>query len=482
MSVKTKFLFLLVVIFTAKITNAQKTEAVKQPPLKEISLENLWQSYNFYFSASIDDYNSMNDGIHYTINEEGSINQYNYEKNKLVKTFVSAEELRQAGLKNVKSISHYSFSADESIILLETNTESIYRHSYFCLAYVYDIAKKKLYVINNEKKLKLPELSPDGKKVSYIVDNNLFIFDLETKKEIQISKDGEYNKIINGAPDWVYEEEFSFSKAYFWSSDSKKIAWIRFDESNVKEWTIIKYGNLYPEEYRYKYPKAGEDNSKVSVLIYNLNDDKTNRVDIGTEEDIYIPRIIWTKNPDQLCILRLNRLQNKLDYLIYNCQNSTTDLLFTDENNYYVDITDDYFFISNPLDKRSKNKIESTVNNYFVYLSEKAGFNQIYFYNFSTKQHKALSPATYDVIKIYGVDEQNQTIYYQAAATSAINKEVYSINFSGKIDLISEKSGTSDLSFSKTFKYAVLGWSDANTPPSTIIINSKGKKIETIDY
>jgi len=460
---------------------AQQTEKVKEPSLKEINLEDLWFNFSFYFQSGFDEFISMKDGLHYSVLEENGLNQYDYAKGELSKVIVSIDEFKRVGIKNTSSISNYTFSNDETKILLETNREAIYRHSYYCIASVYDLNTKKLTEINNGNKVKLPEISPDGKYVSFIRDNNLIIFDLLSKTETIITNDGEINKIINGSPDWVYEEEFSFSKAYFWSSDSKKIAWIRFDESGVKEWSMTIWGDLYPEEYKYKYPKAGEDNSKVSVHIYFLDSKMSSKVELGQEDDIYIPRIMWTKNPDELCILKLNRLQNKLDFLLYNSKTSQASVFLSDENKYYLDITDDYYFTCKQSTQKSSKQLCSNQNKYFFFLSEQEGFNQIYYYDFDLKQKIKMTNGEFDVVKIYGVDEMNGKVYYQAAAEKPINKEIYSITLKGKAERIGRNKGTADAYFSNGFKYCVIGWSDGNTPYITEIFNEKGRSIREIN-
>lgn len=478
MAIAKYFILILICLpFWSSIISAQPTEKITEKPKKEITLEDLWQKYTFYFSSSLDNYRSMKDGQHYVVLEGGNLRQYDYKNGNLINTLVAAKELESSGIRDISKISDMTLSEDESKVLIETDKKNKYRHSYYCYVYVWDIKSKKLTAISSTKKVQLPCFSPDGKMVSYVEDNNIFIFNLENNQKFQLTTDGEINKIINGAPDWVYEEEFSYLKAYYWSPDSKKIAWIRFDESNVKEWNMTMYGKLYPENYTYKYPKAGEDNSVVSVHVYDFNTQSAVSVDLGNNPDIYIPRIIWTKNPDELCVLRLNRLQNKLDFLLYNTVKKKTELFLTDTDPYYVDITDNYFFVS----LSSKKQMNLNQRQLFIYTSESGGFNQIYIYDFSSGKSKRISAEKVDVVKIYGINESEKAVYYQASGKSATEKEVYMATFEGKVTLISGDKGTTDATFSHTFSYAVVAWSDGNTPYKEYVISGTGKKIRDIN-
>jgi dipeptidyl-peptidase-4 len=314
----------------------------------------------------------------------------------------------------------------------------------------------------------LATFSPDGKKVAFMRDNNLFIKDLQSGEEKQFTTDGEINKIINGAPDWVYEEEFSFSKAFEWSPDGSSIAFIRFDESKVKEYELTIYGELYPEHYKYKYPKAGEDNSVVSVHIYHLADGKTTKVDIGTNTDIYIPRIKWTKNPKVLSVQRLNRLQNKWEILLADADNGSTKVLYTEENKYYIDITDNLYFLDNEKG--------------FIFTSEKDGYNHIYYYDMQGNEVAQLTKGNFDVTEVYGLDEKRALLFYQAAKSSPLNRELFSVNINnGKTEQISTKTGTNSAQFSSDFKYFVNTFSDANTPPYMTVNRDNGNELYVLE-
>ena len=261
----------------------------------------------------------LKDGKTYSsIDKKRNLNAYSYLKGDSTATFFNMSKLIPEGENKPINISDFTFSENEDKVLFVTNVKSIYRHSYTADYYVYDIQKKSLVPLSQNGSQRLATFSPDASKVAFMRDNNMFIKDLITNSETQFTFDGKYNNIINGAPDWVYEEEFSFSQGFYWSPDSKKIAYYRFDESNVKEFQMEEFEGLYPDWYSFKYPKAGEDNSIVEVFVYDLATGKSVKMDTGEETDIYLPRIGWTKDANTLAIQRLNRHQNHLEILAAN--------------------------------------------------------------------------------------------------------------------------------------------------------------------
>jgi dipeptidyl-peptidase-4 len=293
-------------------------------------------------------------------------------------------------------------------------------------------------------------LSPDGNKVAYVRDNNLYIRNLNALHEEMITHDGLKNQIINGAPDWVYEEEFSFNKGFEWSPDGNKIAYMRFDESAVKEFTITYYDSLYPRQEKYKYPKAGEQNSYVQVHIIDLQNGKHIQADLGTEKNQYIPRIKWTANADVLCVYKLNRLQNKLDVLTVNNKTGDTKLLFTENDKTYIDIDNsaDIYFTAD-----GKN---------FIWTSYESGYNNLWWYDISGKKIKPLTQLKKDVLQFYGYDETLKTAYYQSYESTPVDKQIYSVTLSGKTKLLSYANGTNNANFTTGFSYFINSHSDAN--------------------
>ncbi|MDB5012331.1 MAG: Dipeptidyl-peptidase, partial [Daejeonella sp.] len=311
------------------------------------------------------------------------------------------------------------------------------------------------------------QFSPDGSKVAFVRENNLFIKDLTSKEEKQITTDGKFNNIINGGTDWVYEEEFTFDRAFFWSPDSKNIAYYKFDESAVPEFSMSMYQDLYPSISKIKYPKAGEKNASVSIHIYNLTKESTIPVDYGTETDIYIPRIKWTTQPDTLCLLKMNRHQNKLEYLFANAATGLAKPALTEQNEYYIDINDDLTFLK---------------NGQFILTSESNGFNHLYIYAADGKLIRQITKGNWEVTKVYGIDEKRGLVYYQSTEKSPLQRDVYSISLNGqKKTRISKTNGTSDATFSADFSYLVLDHSSAATPNYITLNDHNGKMVRLLE-
>jgi len=435
-----------------------------------VTLEDLWINYAFYPERA-DEIISMNDGEHYLIlTNEYTIDKFSYKSSKSESSLVTREILIPQGKSSAVKIESFELNATETAVLLKTESEAIYRHSEVASYYVLDLTTKKLVPISDKSKQRLADFSPDGSKVAYIIDNNLFYKDLKTGIETQVTSDGLINNIINGTTDWVYEEEFSFTKAFFWSPDSKKIAFLRFDESKVKEYQMTSYGELYPEQYKYKYPVAGEDNSLVTILVYDLSNPAkplTHTMDIGSETDQYIPRICWTKDVNTLAIFRMNRLQNKLEILLADATNGKSKVFLTQENKSYIEITDDYKFLDD--------------GQHFIIMSELDGYDHIYMYDLKGTIVKQITKGNWDVISIKGIDEKNKTIYYTSAESKPFNRDLYSIKFDGSEKTrLFNKEGTYDASFNKNFSYFTGTFSDGNTPEQIAVYNNKGKEVQAL--
>ena len=434
---------------------------------KKISLEDIWTYYKFY-PRTVKSFNSMNDGNYYTILKKGNIEKYAFKNGKLVTTILSADNLTTLNGGKKFAYSNYEFSADESKILLITNTVSIYRHSFTAEYYVYDIAAKTLSKVSDNGPQQLATFSPKADKVAFVRKNNIYIKDIATGKENSITTDGKMNSIINGACDWVYEEEFAFTDAFKWSPEGDYIAYLKFDESKVKEYELEFFGNLYPEIYKYKYPKAGEDNSVLSVHTYSLADGKTNTMDIGENTDIYIPRIDWTTKNNELSIQRLNRLQNHWEILLADASTGKTSVLYSEKNKYYIDITDNLIFLK---DGKS-----------FIFTSEKDGFNHVYQYGMDGKEIKQLTKGEYDVESLLGVDQKKSKLYIKAAYSSPLNREIFEVSMkNGEMKQLSTKDGFNDAVFSSNFKYFTNTNTTANTPHYTSMNNAKGKELYTLE-
>ncbi len=361
------------------------------------------------------------------------------------------------------------FSNDETKVLIAIDQEALYRRSFKANYFVFDLKTKKITQVSENGKQLFASFSPDGTKVAFVRENNLFIKDLLSGTETQITRDGKSNQIINGQSDWVYEEEFSFAQAFFWSPDGKKIAYYKFDESAVPEFSMTLFQGLYPAEYRYKYPKAGEKNSIVSIQIYQLDNQESKEVEIGNQKDQYIPRIRWTADPNTLCVLRMNRHQNKLDYLLADAASGKTRVMMTEEDKYYIDIEKEQLtFLAN--------------GKQFINVSERDGFNHIYLYDMNGKVLKQITKGPWEVSDIYGIDQKKGCIYYQSTEPSPSQRDVYAIGLNGngkrKINTV---SGTNSASFSSDFSYYILSNSNSKSPLFVSLHGSDGKLIRVLE-
>lgn len=291
---------------------------------KDVSLENIWAE-NTFSQKSVASVNWMKSGGFYTALEASNIVKNSITTGEKVETLFDAKQILLG--EKLLSVDDYSLSADEQKILIQTDFQSIYRRSFKAEYYVYDLKTKALSQLSQGGKQSYASFSPDGSKIAFVRDNNLFIKDLSANSETAITTTGKFNELIHGSTDWVYEEEFSFAQAFFWANDGQKIAFYSFNEASVKEYNMQLWGNLYPEDYKFKYPKAGEANATITISVYDVANRATTKMDIGSETDIYIPRINWTQDANTLSIRRMNRLQNKLEILHANAKDGSTKVI-----------------------------------------------------------------------------------------------------------------------------------------------------------
>ena len=428
-----------------------------------IKLEDIWANRT-YSPEWVWGINSMNDGIHYSsisYNNTGTeIIQYAYETGDSTTTIVSAEDLEGILFQT------YSFSPDENKILLATETEPIYRHSTQSKYFIYNRKSKTTEALSSDKQ-RLAQFAPDGTKIAFVRDNNLFIKNLVDSTEIQITTDGLENKIINGGTDWVYEEEFSFDQGYQWNSTGTKIAYYKFNEELVPEFSMDVFQGLYPSQQRFKYPKAGENNAVVEIMIYDLNSDSTIEANIKTDDEFYIPRIKWTQNEEVLSVQRMNRHQNQLDILFVDAKNGSSEIIWTEKDDSYIDINDHLTFLKD--------------DKHFLWTSEKSGYQHIYLYNTKGKQVRKITKGNYDVTDFYGVDEKTNTVYFASAERGPIHRDVYSVKLNGKNKtLLTHNVGSNSATFSTNFNYFINQYSNASTPFQFTLYDESGTKIRTL--
>ncbi len=444
--------------------------ASAQTAKKNLTLQEIWASRTFS-SAFVQGGASMNDGLHYTVlesSEKGqSIVKYEYASGKRVSILFNSWDYTLGG--KPLEFEEYTFSADESKILLTTDSEPVYRYSSRSTFVVADLKNKTVKPLAERgSKQTYADFSPDGNKVAFVRDNNLFIKDLNSGEEQAVTNDGKQNEIINGASDWVYEEEFALTRAFFWSPDSRNLAYLKFDERKVKEFNMATYGSLYPGEYRFKYPKAGEDNSEVTVHIYGLAGKKTTTVNAGSDPQQYFARLTWNYSGSELCITRLNRLQNHLQLIMADAERGQTRVMLEERSKTYIDVHDNLTFLAN--------------GRQFFWTSEKDGWNRAYLYDIQGKEISALSESGSDLTEVYGVDEKNGLFWYQAAWPNPMSRTVFSARLNGKGQKpLIKWTGHQDAQFSATFAYALVTRSQANAPVQFELYSSSGKLLRVLE-
>ena len=427
--------------------------------------------YNGTFRAQgMDELQSMKNTNQYTVlnldNQSRSmqIDLYDFATLKKVATLIDTKSHKE--LSN--GIDSYTFDASEKMILLACNTNQIFRHSFTADYYLYDIASKKLKKLFDFQ-VQEPTFSPDGKKIAYAKENNLYVYDLASNKSTPITTDGQKNSIINGITDWVYEEEFAFVKAFDWSADSKKVAYIRFDESQVPEFSMSMFGKeLYPMMQTFKYPKAGEKNALVSLHIYDVNSNGIKNVNLGSYNDFYIARMKWTNDANTLSAQVLNRHQNNLDLLFIDGNSGAAKVVLNEKDKAYVDVTDNLTFLK---------------DNSFIWTSEKDGFNHVYLYDKNGKLKNQLTKGKWEVTNYYGLDEKTNTVFYQSVENGSINRDVYRIGLDGKNKVrLSQNTGTNAATFSPNFQYYINTFSSASQPTTYTLNEAKvGKQVQVIE-
>lgn len=419
-------------------------------------------------AKGMDELKSMKNTNQYTVlntdrsTKSQQIDLYDFATLKKVSTLISTKDFPTLS----DGIDSYTFSNDEKQLLIANNSNQIFRHSFTADYFLYNIVTKELTKILEQ--VQEPTFSPDGLKIAFAKGNNLFVYDIASKKSTQITTDGKKNAIINGITDWVYEEEFAFVRAFDWSIDSQKIGFIRFDESQVPEFSMNIYKkDLYPSIETFKYPKAGEKNAEVSLHIYDVSKQKTKDINLENYNDFYIARLKWTNDANLLSAQVLNRHQNNLDLIFVDATTGTPKVVLNEKDKAYVEVTDNLTFLK---------------DNSFIWTSEKDGYNHIYLYDKTGKLKNQVTKGNWEVTAYYGFDEKNKIIYYQSVENGSILRDVYKISLDGKKKTkLSQQVGTNAATFSPNFDYFINSYSSATNPTLYTLNSSKdGKSIQTI--
>lgn len=421
---------------------------------QEITLDKIYSGY--YRGKNIAGIASLKDGENYATIERDGIAKYSYKTTQKLGNIVDG------------SFESYQFSGNESKILLQKESEPIYRHSFIGKFEVKDFNSGKVLALNKGNFVQEPKFSPDGTKVAFIVDNNLFYQDLNTEKITQITFDGKKNSTINGLGDWVYEEEFGHADFYQWNKGSDAIVFVKFDESEVPEMNMQMYNkSLYPTDYRFKYPKAGEKNSVVSAHLYQLKSSKIVNLHLQNFENYYIPQVFQTNASDEIVLATSNRHQNKVDVLKVNTNSGNVTKLFTETDNAWIE-TDGF-------------TMEFLEDNSFLWASERDGNKHLYWYDANGKLKKQVTKGSWEITDYYGFNPKTKEILVQTTQNGSLNKVVSKINIiNGKSQLISNKEGNNSASFSKNYNYFIETSSSAKNPYQYILKDGNGKTVKEL--
>ena len=377
--------------------------------------------------------------------------------------------------ESIKQLDGYTLSPDGKRMLIQTNTHKIYRRSFTADYYIYTIQSRKLEKLSTGGPQQIPTWSPDGNQIAFVRDNNIFLVKLlYDNAESQITKDGKFNEIINGVPDWVYEEEFSTNRSLCFTADSRMLCWIKYDERKVKEYSLqlfmgshptMKANEVYPGTYTYKYPKAGEDNSIVSVWSYEIQTHKTNRLQVPLEGDGYIPRIKSTNDANRIIVFTMNRHQDVLNLYAVNPRTTLSQLLIKEQGDKYV--------------KEEAMEGIAIGQNSILLPSDRDGYMHLYLYNMNGSLIRKIGEGNYDITSIYGYDETTGDVYYQAAGINPHDRQVFVSHKNGKTERLTDTNGWNKAVFSGDYKYFLNTWSNYNTPYVFTIRDNKGKVLST---
>lgn len=456
------FTLLLLAIFVTGIQAQQK-----------VTLRDIAQGT--YRAQGISGLKPMLDGEHYTqiSSDHKRIVKYSFKTGEEVGTLFDVTTARDC---DMKSFDDYILSPDEKLILIQTETKPIYRHSFTAVYYIYNVKNNKMEPLSNNGPQQVPLFSPDGNQIAFVRNNNIYLVKLLFgNSESQVTKDGEYNHVLNGIPDWVYEEEFSFNRAFDFSADSKMIAYVRFDESAVPMFSFPWYKGLAPEKtsyatypgaYEYKYPKAGEVNSKVSVHTYDIKSHVTRKMDLQIDSDGYIPRIKFTSDPEKLAIMTLNRHQNRLDLYMANPRSGLCKVAIRDEAEQYI--------------KESAYSNIKFYPEHIVMMSEKDGYNHLYLYTIAGNLVKQITKGQFEVTSFLGWDQKANVFYYASNEGSPLRTAIYKIDGKGKKTKLSTRTGSNSAIFSTNQKYYINTFSNISTPTLITLNDNRGKELTTL--
>ena len=438
-----------------------------------LTLEDLM--HGKYSARSVTGVRPLNDGERYSQIADGTIVARSFRTGE--QTDVLFDPATARGDVHLSAFSNYIMSPDEQTILIETERKGIYRHSYTAVYYIYNVRNRTLVPLSDGGPQEQPAFSQDGTMIAFVRENNLYLVKLLfNNAESQVTKDGELNKVINGKPDWVNEEEFSFARAFTFNADGTMLVWIRYDETAVPEYAFPLYKGsnpsrdefaTYPGAYTYKYPMAGETNAKVCVQSFDIKSRRIQTMKLPLDEDGYVPRIFATNDPERVLVLTQNRHQDRLDIYAANPRSTECKLLVRDQVEKYI--TEEPY------------KALQVLPDGFVLMSERSGFNHLYLYDLNGTLRRTLTSGNYVVKDFYGYNAQTGECFFAGNQEGPQYQAVYRTDAKGNVTKLSQQQGTNRATFSKTFKYFMNVWSNITTPPVTTLNDAKGKVLKTLE-
>lgn len=409
-----------------------------------------------------------------SLSEDGrDVVRYDYKTGRRSGVVMSADKLRDCEVKSWKG---FIVSPDEKLLLLYTDVQPIYRHSFKASYYIYDIARNNIRPLSENGTQEVPCFSPDSRMVAFVRENNIYIAKLDYGTEVAVTKDGKANAVINGVPDWVYQEEFGMQTSLTWSPDSGMLAFINWDETEVKMFNLPLYRGAcsvrdeyayYPGQFSYKYPVSGEVNSKVKVISYDVETRVLKTMNIPLDYDGYINKVEFGKTPDALMVNTLNRNQNDLKLYKVNPRSAVAKLLYSDKSDSWID--------------PDLTNMTKYYDSFFVVASERNGFRHLYQYSNAGSLMRQLTKGNWEVTDFYGYDAASATFYFQAAENGPLNRSIASVNAKGEMKLLSSRSGTNAAAFNADYTYYVRNYSDTKTPNVYTLCSVKGKELREVE-
>lgn len=426
-----------------------------------------------YRARKVEGIMPMSDGDHYSVIRDNMLIRHSFATAEVVDTILDLDRVEG---EHPEHLTDYIMSPDSRHILVETDRKAIYRRSATADYFVYDVHSNRMQRLSEGGAQECPKFSPDGRLVGFVRNNDLFVVELATMTETRITTDGLFNHIINGKPDWVYEEEFEFFRAFDFSADSRMIAWIRFDETDVRTFSFPLYKGLNPNKdeyavytgsYNYKYPKAGEVNSKVSVWTFDLTTRETRTMNVPLDADGYIPRIQFTSDRNRLAIVTLNRLQNRCSIYMAEPHTGDSRLIMSETNDRYVETS----FLNNLDFSRSE----------FVVLSERDGWQHLYLYNAEGRLIRQLTKGEFMVQDFYGESSDGKYFYYSSNEGSPLEKYIYRVDRKGHRKRLTSRKGVNEATFGTDCRYFLNVWSSVSEPPVYVLCNAEGKELKVLE-